>query len=307
MHRVGTFGDSMAERFRLKRARACSVVRLNCGASFAVTRLTSDASLGKTLPIPTEPAFVMVLMLQPMLRHELWIDGKPQAVRPWQQGSITVVDLEQSPSAFIDCPSDVLHFYLPKTGLSALADQDGTARLAELDLLRGSADPVIHALGRLLLPALERPEQSNQLFLSGLMTALHGHLASTYGESRSSGLHVRGGLSANQLARAKEIIATNLSGDLSLVEVAAACELSPAHFARAFKRSTGFAPHRWLLMRRVEVAKRMLLADELRGAEVACLCGFADQSHLIRVFSSIVGVTPREWQRQKGRRETVVN
>ncbi|WP_374956941.1 helix-turn-helix domain-containing protein [Paraburkholderia sp. BL18I3N2] len=139
------------------------------------------------------------------------------------------------------------------------------------------------------------------------MTALHGHLASTYGESRSSGLHVRGGLSANQLARAKEIIATNLSGDLSLVEVAAACELSPAHFARAFKRSTGFAPHRWLLMRRVEVAKRMLLADELRGAEVACLCGFADQSHLIRVFSSIVGVTPREWQRQKGRRETVVN
>ena len=57
-------------------------------------------------------------------------------------------------------------------------------------------------------------------------------------------------------------------------------------------------PHRWLLQRRIEKAKALLGdGDEVAIAEVALLCGFADQSHLTRFFTAAVGVSPRVWRR----------
>lgn len=56
-------------------------------------------------------------------------------------------------------------------------------------------------------------------------------------------------------------------------------------------------PHRWLTMRRIEVAKGLLLRNQLGMAEIALASGFADQSHLTRVFGRLVGNTPRAWQR----------
>lgn len=308
MNTRGMYGDSMADRFRQEHARAWSAVRMNCGASFAVTRLScGDEGLGKTLPIPVEPAFIVVLLLRPLIRHELWLEDKSKPVEPWQGGSVSVVNLEQSPSAYIGGALDALHFYLPQPSLESIAASSGTRTISELVIPGGTVDPVIYGLGRLMLPALQRPEQANELFLSGLMTSFHAHLSHTYGGISSKSLQIRGGLSPTQLNQAKEMIAANLLGNISLIELAASCDLSPAHFARAFKRSTGVAPHRWLLMRRIEVAKHMLTLNESNGAEVAFACGFADQSHLIRVFSSIVGMTPREWQRRNVKRGLTID
>ena len=84
---------------------------------------------------------------------------------------------------------------------------------------------------------------------------------------------------------------------VTLAYLAGECHLSVAHFARAFKRTTGQTPHRWLLERRVEHAKRILVTSALPLAEIAAACGFADQSHLTRVFSQIVGAGPGAWRR----------
>jgi AraC-like DNA-binding protein len=59
----------------------------------------------------------------------------------------------------------------------------------------------------------------------------------------------------------------------------------------------GVAPHNWLLMRRVEVAKEKLRNTDLSLSDVALACGFADQSHLTRVFTGAVGVSPGAWRR----------
>ena len=69
------------------------------------------------------------------------------------------------------------------------------------------------------------------------------------------------------------------------------------YFSRAFRGTMGVAPHNWLLIRRVEVAKEKLLSTQLSLAEVALACGFADQSHLTRVFTGMVGVSPGAWRR----------
>jgi AraC family transcriptional regulator len=82
-----------------------------------------------------------------------------------------------------------------------------------------------------------------------------------------------------------------------LKEVARECRLSVSHFSRAFRRSMGAAPHNWLLTRRVEAAKDKLRDDRLSLSDVALACGFADQSHLTRVFTRMVGVSPGAWRR----------
>jgi AraC family transcriptional regulator len=68
--------------------------------------------------------------------------------------------------------------------------------------------------------------------------------------------------------------------------------LSVSHFSRAFRRTMGVAPHSWLLARRIEVAKERLRDCRLSLSDVALACGFADQTHLTRVFTRMVGVSP---------------
>jgi AraC family transcriptional regulator len=129
------------------------------------------------------------------------------------------------------------------------------------------------------------------------MMAVGIHVAQTYGGMRPVSRPVRGGLAPWQERRAKEVLSANLDGGVPLKEVARECRLSVSHFSRAFRRSMGVAPHNWLLMRRVEVAKEKLRNTDLSLSDVALACGFADQSHLTRVFTGTVGVSPGAWRR----------
>jgi AraC family transcriptional regulator len=85
--------------------------------------------------------------------------------------------------------------------------------------------------------------------------------------------------------------------DLALDELAALANLSAKHFARAFRRSTGMPPHRWLIERRIDRAKALLSTGDLSLAEIALACGFADQSHFTAMFRKAVGATPGSFRR----------
>lgn len=262
------YGDSIARIFGLRRARSHKLVQIGGDTSFAATRLVSGpAGLPRSLPIKRERALIVVLQLCPLLSHKMWMDDRPKPVDPWPTGGLAVVDLEQSPSSHVTGAIDCIQFYFPRSGLEAIAARDGVRPIIDLVIPDGVYDPVVHQLARLMLPAMDAPDQANDLFLSGLINALHAHLARKYGGIRPEAASPAGAL-------------------------------SPAHFSRAFKASTGVAPHQWLLLRRVEVAKGLLRRREHTGAEIAVMCGFTDQSHLIRIFSSMVGTTPGEWQRR---------
>lgn len=292
------YGDSIARLFGLRRARSHRLVQIGGDTSFAATRLSSGpAGLARSLPIKKERALIVVLQLCPLLSHSMWMDDRPKPVTPWPAGGLAVVDLEQLPSSHVTGAIDCIQFYFPRAGLEAIAARDGVRPITDLVIPDGVHDPVVYQLAQLMLPAMEAPDQANDLFLSGLISALHAHLACTYGGVKPETASRAGALSPAQLARAEDLILANLSGAISIAGIASQCGLSPAHFSRAFKLSTGVAPHQWLLLRRVEVAKGLLRKHRHTGAEIAAMCGFTDQSHLIRVFSSMVGTTPGEWQR----------
>lgn len=100
------------------------------------------------------------------------------------------------------------------------------------------------------------------------------------------------GLSSMQLRRVLLFVEQNLDDDLSLTTLAAVAGLSPSHFARRFKAALGDAPHRFVLARRVDAAKRLLLQTDMPLAEIAAAAGFSSQAHLTGIFGRAVGVTP---------------
>jgi len=177
------------------------------------------------------------------------------------------------------------------------ADDNGVQRTNGLASDAVQLDPVVNHLRLAIQPALARPEHACKVFLNHVALALHAYCAHAYGESRVTSPAIRGGLAPWQLRRAKEMLMAHLEGDISLSEVARACKLSVSHFARAFRRTTGQPPHRWLTSRRVERAKDLLRQSSEPMADIALRCGFADQASFIRAFKRVVGASPGGWRR----------
>jgi AraC-like DNA-binding protein len=291
------FGHRVAEYLRPDREHPIAVQTLR-KAGLAVTRLRCDTGLSEiSTPILSERAFIVILQLRPLPRHDLWFNSRKIEIGDYPERAVSILDLEQSPSAYLPDPFDCLQFHVSRTMLDEVADEHGALRISDLSWPHGAIDTITHHLGLTILPALERPDQANQLFLDFAASALNAHFAQAFGRMQSAHAPARGGLAPWQERRAKDLIDSRLEGDISLGEIATECRLSRSHFARLFKITTGSSPHEWLLKRRIDSAKHLLLESETAISEIALECGFADQSHLTRVFSKLVGATPGVWRR----------
>jgi len=96
--------------------------------------------------------------------------------------------------------------------------------------------------------------------------------------------------------RLRELLDERVVEGIALEEAARLVHAHPAHLVRAFSGAFGIAPHQYLMSRRVDRARRLLLDGRPPG-EVAALTGFYDQSHLTRHFRRLVGVTPGRYAR----------
>ncbi len=96
------------------------------------------------------------------------------------------------------------------------------------------------------------------------------------------------------LGRARDLIHDRCSEEISLDELARAAGVGRFHLVRAFSRELGLPPHAYQIKLRIARAKTLLRAG-LPAAQVADELGFADQSHFIRHFHRVIGVTPRAY------------
>lgn len=91
--------------------------------------------------------------------------------------------------------------------------------------------------------------------------------------------------------RAREYIDAHVSDNPSLDAIADAAGMSPFHLLREFKKAIGVAPHAYLMQRRVERAKHLLLQNQTLR-QVSIEMGYSDQGHLSREFTRFFGVPP---------------
>lgn len=269
--------------------------------SFIVASRSRCESLGAhaTIHAQAQDSFSLAYLLNPLPRHEFWSDEGREQVPDLPRSSLHFMDLRAGGNARFGSTFDTLNILIPRKVLAELAEQIGCPPPNDLreSVAWTTRDPVIESLEQGLLQAISAGPTMDPLVGDHLNLALVTHVAIRYGGMRKPSPSLLGALARWQLQRAKEMMASNLAQRVSLVHIARHCEISPSHFSRAFKASTGLTPSGWLVRLRIDRAKDLLRESAASLAEVAAQCGFADQAHFTRTFSRYLGSSPGAWRR----------
>src|SRR6201993_2475536 len=183
-----------------------------------------------------------------------------------------------------------VHVYLADEAVQEAAGCKGRVELAE-EL--GRYDPLIEQLVLGLDGVLRAWEPAARTYVDHLSVLLAAQLARYHSLRPAVGWPGdRPGLTARQLAVARDVMEARLAEPIPLADLAAAVSLSVSQFSRQFKASTGETPHRFLMRLRAEAACRLLRSSTMSIPEVAIRCGFSHQEHLTRVLRAQSGITP---------------
>ncbi len=214
-------------------------------------------------------------------------------------------------------PQDVAHADVPPASLRPLPHSGETSRIQEAaaagesylaeHVPPASVDPTSRELSTMskvvaCLQLGSASGTSHPAFRRHLAIALGAVLVQGDDRKATAAALPTGGLAPGQLRRA---VATLDNPRASVAGAARSCGLSVSHFARAFKANLGMTPHRWHLLKRLELAERQLRETRSTLAEIALDCGFGDQSYFTRVFKRERGSTPGDVRRSAGAKPTV--
>jgi AraC family transcriptional regulator len=107
----------------------------------------------------------------------------------------------------------------------------------------------------------------------------------------------KGTLTGWQMRKVNEYIQSNIGESIRTRDLADAARLSVSYFNRAFRITTGRSPHAFVVDKRLRLAKQLIARSGDPLSQIANACGFADQSHLSRIFKRRVGASPLSWRR----------
>lgn len=175
---------------------------------------------------------------------------------------------------------------------------------AELEAsISGSDRPMLYfknaELGFVLkrLQALLRnPDAADAVYAEtlGLLAALEIDRLQRNGHGKIANV---GTLSVRQEQMVRDYIEDNIGRPIALTELASLVKLSRFHFLRAFRKTTGVPPHKYVLQRRIERAKQLLASTEDPIHAVAETLGFGNQAAFARTFGQIAGCSPSQFRR----------
>jgi len=194
--------------------------------------------------------------------------------------------------------SAVLMIEVPDDALQAVAQEAGTDRV-EIESTPHFEDKRVAAL----IEAVEHEQAggflSGRLYLDGIAQALAATVTQVRGVLRKPLRSYSSGLAPAQLRRVTEYIHEQIDRDMTVAQLAETAGLSPAYFSQMFQRSTGYAPHQFVLRTRIQRAKEMLRASDKKIIDVAIACGFETSQHFARVFQRLCKATPTEYRRER--------
>lgn len=157
-------------------------------------------------------------------------------------------------------------------------------------------DPLLTQIGLALHHELHAPTAAGKLYAETAAQMLAVHLLRHYAQINDTLKEKTYGLTQQQVKRVLEYIEYHLDHNLSLAELAQQSGLSPFHFARRFRQTTGESPHQYVVNRRLETAQRLLKETDLPVSQIALMTGFASQSHFTQTFTRRLGQPPRQFR-----------
>ncbi|HET8845815.1 MAG TPA: helix-turn-helix domain-containing protein, partial [Ktedonobacteraceae bacterium] len=191
-----------------------------------------------------------------------------------------------------------LHLHLSKELLVRTAEEIAGLDPDRLTLAgrTGFQDPLLTQISLTLWRELEMQEATGRLYAQTAAQLLAVHLLRHYTSSPLTIPELSQRLTHQQVKRVTDFILAHLAQDLSLDALARQTGFSSYHFARLFRHTLGESPHQFVLRQRIEKAQRLLQQTEEPLVQVALESGFANQSHLTRIFKRQLGLTPRMYR-----------
>lgn len=190
-------------------------------------------------------------------------------------------------------------YLAPDTLVRAVRDDGLDADGFDLSYQFRAHDAEVASLLLALRHELASSGTEDRLYVDTLGVQLAVKLLRDYGTAPLHLREYRHGLSRAKMRIVLDYLNAYLDRNISLAELADLVDMSRYHFLRLFRASSGRTPHRYLVERRVEVAKTILLREDVPLAEIAYRVGFADQSHFTRHFRRITGAPPGRLRRQR--------
>ena len=216
-------------------------------------------------------------------------------------GAAYIVGSEPTTLLRVGAYSDTLEMY-PDLSLAREVARARGVRAFELEpTLRGqqsvtfARDPVFLGVAHVLRRACMNRRTISDLEAAGLAHMLANRLVVL--QHGGTPLRAPQQLGQRAITRLGDYIEANLTRRLTLAELSRVVALSPFHFARCFKATTGLAPHQYVTARRIELAKHLIMTTAQPVHEVAWSVGWENISHFRRQFAAQIGVVPMQLRR----------
>lgn len=199
---------------------------------------------------------------------------------------------------------DILHFYLAPDTFDRLSDAQGGQAVSarQIRYLAGVDDALVRQIGGAFLAEMEAETAGGAMLIETLALSLAARLVQRYGEAgpRPDRLGTGHRLSPARLRRVLDYMAAHLEERVTVDDLARVACLSPFHFIRMFRESTGVPPCRYLGRLRLERAKALLASGQVCLQQVADATGFSTASNFGRAFRRATGLSPGAYGRLGG-------
>lgn len=215
--------------------------------------------------------------------------GGEQMQRCWQPGEAVIVPAGMASFWRNSAGRDNLHVDLDPIWIKRVAGDERDGDEPILKNCFGSHDPVLFHLCQTLLDSLGSNASMHPLFADGIATALAIHLLEHHSDAARP---ASSGLSRRQLTLVEEHIEAHLAEPLHLALLAALTGLSPWHFSRCFKTSTGQTPHQYVIRLRMEHARQLIVTTLLPMLSIALETGFSSAAHFSQSFRKYWKTSP---------------
>jgi AraC family transcriptional regulator len=253
-----------------------------------------------TSPVMVQPPLdehYLVIHLGGAKRVNRSLDG-PQIRSVVDGNSLTMVPAGTAYRWQTEGPIAFAHVYIPPSRLEAVVGEEFEIEGRSTSFIEkvGCRDALLEPLLLRMLQEIQDARLASTLLLDTLFESVCLQLARQHvsrpARRTSQGL----ALSPYRLRRVLEFVETSLGEDLALSDLAQVAGASQSHFSRAFRLATGCSPYRYVIRRRIEVAKVHLLTGTDSLDAISATCGFRERHQFNVMFKRIVGVGPHSFR-----------
>jgi len=210
-------------------------------------------------------------------------------------GQFCVVPAGSSTRWIVSRPARSLLLRLAPSLLPETADAMGMrSESADLAPSIHIRDEQIERIGWMMQAEEQASYPSGRLFADSLASALAARLLTLQSRRETSDTKSRRALPPWRLRNVIDYIEAHLGEELSLVELASVAGFSVSHFKPLFKQAVGMPVHRFVLERRVERARLLLVEGRKSLTEIAMEVGFTHPSHMAHWMRRLLGLSPSE-------------